>query len=341
MLSLTRRLRVVRRHPGSPRRDPRAARRAGARGARPVRLREVDAAACGRRARAVGRRHHGLGRLRPGTGADPQARLRADVPGRPAVQPPDRGPQHRLRAAAAACRPASRPGSRSCWRWSASRATPTGCRPRCPEANGSAWRWPARLAVKPRLLLLDEPLSALDAGLPTRLAADVRAILTQEGITALMVTHDHEEAFTVADRLAVMRDGRDRPAGRRWTRCGAPLPTRRPPSSSATPGVLEGAAAAMVRDARAGGSPQSPTQTSRTVPPVRLAVRRSAFRVDVEGPLRGTVLAAGSRRSRCGWWSTWTASVSSTRSPRSTSTPVSASRCGCRWSATRTAPVGG
>src|SRR6478735_5412726 len=61
------------------------------------------------------------------------------------------------------------------------------------------------LAVRPRLLLLDEPLSALDAGLRQRLAADLRAILTQEGTTALMVTHDHEEAFTVADRLAVMR----------------------------------------------------------------------------------------------------------------------------------------
>ena len=63
------------------------------------------------------------------------------------------------------------------------------------------------LAVRPRLLLLDEPLSALDTGLRQRLAADLRAILTHEGTTALMVTHDHEEAFTVADRLAVMRAG--------------------------------------------------------------------------------------------------------------------------------------
>lgn len=64
------------------------------------------------------------------------------------------------------------------------------------------------LAARPRLLLLDEPLSALDAGLRVRLAADLRRILREAGTTALLVTHDQDEAFTIADRLAVMRDGR-------------------------------------------------------------------------------------------------------------------------------------
>jgi thiamine transport system ATP-binding protein len=64
------------------------------------------------------------------------------------------------------------------------------------------------LAVRPRLLLLDEPLSALDRGLRERLAADLREILRAEGTTAVLVTHDHEEAFAVADRMAVMRAGR-------------------------------------------------------------------------------------------------------------------------------------
>ena len=63
------------------------------------------------------------------------------------------------------------------------------------------------LAVEPRLLLLDEPLSALDAGLRERLAGELREILRTAGTTTLMVTHDHDEAFTVADRLAVMRAG--------------------------------------------------------------------------------------------------------------------------------------
>jgi thiamine transport system ATP-binding protein len=63
------------------------------------------------------------------------------------------------------------------------------------------------LAAEPRLLLLDEPLSSLDAELRVRLAADLRRILRAAGTTALLVTHDQEEAFAVADRLAVMRDG--------------------------------------------------------------------------------------------------------------------------------------
>jgi thiamine transport system ATP-binding protein len=63
------------------------------------------------------------------------------------------------------------------------------------------------LAAEPRLLLLDEPLSALDAELRVRLAADLRRILRDAGTTALLVTHDQEEAFAVADRLAVMREG--------------------------------------------------------------------------------------------------------------------------------------
>ena len=63
------------------------------------------------------------------------------------------------------------------------------------------------LAADPRLLLLDEPLSALDTGLRERLAADLRDILRAAGTTTVLVTHDHEEAYAVADRLAVMRDG--------------------------------------------------------------------------------------------------------------------------------------
>lgn len=63
------------------------------------------------------------------------------------------------------------------------------------------------LAPQPQLLLLDEPLSALDRGLRERLAVDLRAALVATGTTALFVTHDHDEAFTVADRVAVMAAG--------------------------------------------------------------------------------------------------------------------------------------
>ncbi|WP_125777915.1 ABC transporter ATP-binding protein [Antribacter gilvus] len=64
------------------------------------------------------------------------------------------------------------------------------------------------LAPRPRLLLLDEPLSALDRGLRERLASELREVLTATGTTAVFVTHDHDEAFVVADRVAVMDRGR-------------------------------------------------------------------------------------------------------------------------------------
>jgi iron(III) transport system ATP-binding protein len=64
------------------------------------------------------------------------------------------------------------------------------------------------LAPAPRLLLLDEPFSSLDAGLREDLAADVRAILKSAGTTAVFVTHDQNEAFAMADRIAVMNEGR-------------------------------------------------------------------------------------------------------------------------------------
>ncbi len=64
------------------------------------------------------------------------------------------------------------------------------------------------LAGKPRLLLLDEPLSSLDRALRERLASQLSDILRRTGTTALYVTHDHDEAFAVADQLAVMRAGR-------------------------------------------------------------------------------------------------------------------------------------
>jgi putative spermidine/putrescine transport system ATP-binding protein len=63
------------------------------------------------------------------------------------------------------------------------------------------------LAIEPRVLLLDEPLSALDAKVRVQLRDEIRRIQTDLGITTLFVTHDQEEALAVADRVAVMRDG--------------------------------------------------------------------------------------------------------------------------------------
>jgi thiamine transport system ATP-binding protein len=135
------------------------------------------------------------------------------------------------------------------------------------------------LAADPRLLLLDEPLSALDAGLRERLAGDLRDILRRAGTTAVMVTHDHDEAFTVADRLAVMRDGRVVQEGGIAEVWAAPAD----PETALFLGyaaVLRGPAAARVLSA--GRLPAAPA----------VAVRRSALTADPDGALAGEVVSA-------------------------------------------------
>jgi ABC-type Fe3+/spermidine/putrescine transport system ATPase subunit len=64
------------------------------------------------------------------------------------------------------------------------------------------------LAPRPRLLLLDEPLSALDARLRRSLRQEIQAVQRELGMTTVYVTHDQEEALAISDRIAVMRAGR-------------------------------------------------------------------------------------------------------------------------------------
>ena len=72
------------------------------------------------------------------------------------------------------------------------------------------------LAPSPPLVLLDEPFSALDASLRGQLRADVRRILNEVGTSAILVTHDQDEALSMADTVAVMRNGR-------FSRIGTPV----------------------------------------------------------------------------------------------------------------------
>src|SRR5689334_16323591 len=64
------------------------------------------------------------------------------------------------------------------------------------------------LAIQPQVLLLDEPLSALDAKVRAQLRDEIRRIQLEVGTTTLFVTHDQEEALAIADRVGVMRNGR-------------------------------------------------------------------------------------------------------------------------------------
>lgn len=148
------------------------------------------------------------------------------------------------------------------------------------------------LAAEPRLLLLDEPLAALDRHLRERLADDLAGILREAGTTALLVTHDAEEAFAVADRMAVMRDGR-------VVQTGDLDEVWRAPADPWTAGfigyatVLEAAAGGALL-ALAGVRPPSGAATDR------LALRRSALRVEDGGPVRGVVtdLRSASEQAR-------------------------------------------
>jgi len=69
------------------------------------------------------------------------------------------------------------------------------------------------LVIRPSLLLLDEPLSNLDATLRANLRLEIRRIQRELGITTVLVTHDQEEALTVSDRIAVLHQGRLRQLG--------------------------------------------------------------------------------------------------------------------------------
>ena len=69
------------------------------------------------------------------------------------------------------------------------------------------------LVLKPQVLLLDEPLGALDARLRKDLQVELKALQAEIGVTFVFVTHDQEEALTMSDRIAVMNEGRVEQAG--------------------------------------------------------------------------------------------------------------------------------
>ena len=81
------------------------------------------------------------------------------------------------------------------------------------------------LAVAPRVLLLDEPLSALDAQVRVQLRDEIRRIQLELGVTTVFVTHDQEEALSMSDRVAVMRAGR-------LEQCAAPIELYDRPSTA-------------------------------------------------------------------------------------------------------------
>ncbi len=145
------------------------------------------------------------------------------------------------------------------------------------------------LAPEPRLLLLDEPLSGLDAGLREQLAIDLADLLRRSKITTLLVTHDQEEAFTLADRVAVLDAGEIRQEG----------PVRRVWRNPADEGVARFLGVTSFLDGTASGgvvaTPLGEVALDVEDGPVRLGLRPHALRVTEDG-VAGEVTAAVHRR---------------------------------------------
>ncbi|MFF8279464.1 ABC transporter ATP-binding protein [Streptomyces lateritius] len=105
------------------------------------------------------------------------------------------------------------------------------------------------LAPRPRLLMLDEPLGQLDRGLRERLVVELRQLFGRLGTTVLAVTHDQGEAFALADRVVVMRDGRIAQAGAPlevWQRPASEFVARFLGFDNVVPATVGGAAADTV-----------------------------------------------------------------------------------------------
>ena len=213
------------------------------------------------------------------------AQRRHGLPVVRAVPEHDGGRQHRLRAqgpqAAAATR--SRSASASC---SSSINLPDkGARYPYQLSGGQQQRvaLARALAFEPQVLLLDEPLSALDAKIRVALRHEIRQIQRQLGITTVYVTHDQEEALSLSDRVVVMSEGRMEQVGTPFEIYNFPT-TAFVASFVGTLNVLPG----VVVDAGARRARRSPAR------PIRIARR-----------LRGQPRAARSA-SRCGRrWSRW------------------------------------
>src|SRR5260370_21765158 len=149
------------------------------------------------------------------------------------------------------------------------------------------------LAIEPTVLLLDEPLSALDAKVRARLRDEIRRVQLEVGITTLFVTHDQEEALAIADRVGVMNVGHLEQLG----------PPTEIYSRPATPFLAEfvGLTNRLAGDVKFGGVEVRGTQlplVQKDVPtgPAIALVRPEAVTIEgdggmTSGPLVGTVIA--------------------------------------------------
>jgi thiamine transport system ATP-binding protein len=150
------------------------------------------------------------------------------------------------------------------------------------------------LAPRPRLLMLDEPMGSLDRALRERLPEELRAIFGELGLTVIYVTHDQDEALSVADRVVLLAEGRlvaDGTPEALWTR---------PPSGWTARflgfrNVASGRLAGNILDTPWGRLPAELAADVRADGEVTVVLRPAALVADADGPIRGRV---GARRFR-------------------------------------------
>ncbi len=148
------------------------------------------------------------------------------------------------------------------------------------------------LAMQPRLLLLDEPLGSLDRRLRSELAADLRRLLRASGVPAVVVTHDHDEAFELAHRVVVLRSGRvvqDGPPAAVWRSPVDEWTSRfvgHPPAIDAT---VEGGNLV---------TPWGKVAVDWAPATLRLVVPPAAVRIDADGPWSAAVESVRPARDR-------------------------------------------
>jgi putative spermidine/putrescine transport system ATP-binding protein len=146
------------------------------------------------------------------------------------------------------------------------------------------------LAIRPRVLLLDEPLSALDAQVRVQLREEIRRIQTELAITTLFVTHDQEEALAISDRVGVVSKGR-------LEQLGTPAEVYQHPATpfvaefvgvtNSFAGTVDGSSVVLDGGARL---PAAVVAGRPAGAPVRVLVRPADLRVRPDGALSGTVL---------------------------------------------------
>jgi putative spermidine/putrescine transport system ATP-binding protein len=146
------------------------------------------------------------------------------------------------------------------------------------------------LAIEPHVLLLDEPLSALDAKVRLQLREQIRTLQQRLGTTTIFVTHDQEEALSMADRVGVMRDGRleqvadpselySRPATAFVAEFVGTM--NRLPGELAGPGTVTvlGTSCAVIGHGGSGGAGSPPIEDNLTSGPVDVLVRPEGLTV--------------------------------------------------------------